>query len=529
MPRPSINEASYLGLQLEKHLDEIRELLSQHRQEMMLEMSQMLSTAKPSADYANAATRTSTEKIPMPHPRASPTDSQGPGRGKTPAKADDGIHEPSAADSTRHSEDDGIHEPSAADSTRHSEASKAAVSKLHGRLQNYERYIVEGSLDVFIGLLVLINVIVIVVQSEANGRIADASLGAPVNLSQQQDILQTCDTIDGIFVLIYVVELLARIIILRKRWLIGRKGIEWFNIFDAVVVCVAAVDTYFVNWVTSGEGVSNLIVARIIGVLRLGRTFRLIRVLKLFRQLRVLASTFAASVGALFWSMVVLAIYMCIGALLLSQSLHGFIVDPEMDADMRVWVNNRYGNARKAFYTMFEVTNSGGWPGYSRPLIERVSGWYSAFYFMYVSVVIFATLKIITALFLKETLSAAATDERWAVQSQAQAKAEVLQKLRLIFEAADTDGDGGITQKELEVLLEKPVVIDYLHLMEVAVEEASAMFDLLDDGDGRVTIEEFCSGIFRLKGQARSLDMITVKHMVHIIHEQCEIINSKLR
>lgn len=40
--------------------------------------------------------------------------------------------------------------------------------------------------------------------------------------------------------------------------------------------------------------------------------------------------------------------------------------------------------------------------------------------------------------------------------------------------------------------------------------EACALFDLLDLGDGRVSYDEFCLAVMRIKGQARELDAITM-------------------
>eukprot|EP00418_Pyrodinium_bahamense_P023839 CAMPEP_0179132258 /NCGR_PEP_ID=MMETSP0796-20121207/62854_1 /TAXON_ID=73915 /ORGANISM="Pyrodinium bahamense, Strain pbaha01" /LENGTH=52 /DNA_ID=CAMNT_0020831197 /DNA_START=1 /DNA_END=155 /DNA_ORIENTATION=+ len=52
---------------------------------------------------------------------------------------------------------------------------------------------------------------------------------------------------------------------------------------------------------------------------------------------------------------------------------------------------------------MFEATFSGCWPTYARPLIERVSVWYAAFFILYVTIVVFSTVRIVSALFLRDT------------------------------------------------------------------------------------------------------------------------------
>merc|ERR1719453_2946694 len=50
-----------------------------------------------------------------------------------------------------------------------------------------------------------------------------------------------------------------------------------------------------------------------------------------------------------------------------------------------------------------------------------------------------------------------------------------------------------------------------MHLLEVDVYEVEQLFQLLDKrGDGMVTFDEFNKGIMRLRGGAKSIDLISV-------------------
>lgn len=49
------------------------------------------------------------------------------------------------------------------------------------------------------------------------------------------------------------------------------------------------------------------------------------------------------------------------------------------------------------------------------------------------------------------------------------------------------------------------------HLFAWFWQDCRPLFDILDDGDGHITIAEFCKGLMQLKGQARALDI----HMLH--------------
>ena len=76
----------------------------------------------------------------------------------------------------------------------------------------------------------------------------------------------------------------------------------------------------------------------------------------IFRQLRLLVGTCIASIGALFWSMVLLMVLKVGFALIICQALQGYVLDDQQDLDTRLLVNKLCGDFGKAFYTMFEAT-----------------------------------------------------------------------------------------------------------------------------------------------------------------------------
>merc|ERR1719336_1293902 len=130
----------------------------------------------------------------------------------------------------------------------------------------------------------------------------------------------------------------------------------------------------------------------------------------LFSSLRVLVHTIAASFMSLLWSMTILFLLMLLGALFLCQMLGTAITDQSISEDTRRWIYSMYGTSSRAFYTMVEVTFSGGWPNYSRRIVEEVGWGYSFFFCGYAICVVFAITRVISALFLKDTMQGAAND-----------------------------------------------------------------------------------------------------------------------
>jgi len=250
--------------------------------------------------------------------------------------------------------------------------------------------------------------------------------------------------------------------------------------------------------------------------------------MKAFSKLRILVRTVAASFMALLWSMVLLGVLNFGGAVFLCQMLQSSIMDQDLTEDIRLWIFQMYGTSARSAWTMFEFTFSGCWPNYARRVVEEVHWGYGFFFFMYVSVVVFAVTRIITALFLKDTLQIAANDADMMVQETLASKREYSKKLKELFELADSSGNGLITLAEFEEVCKIPEVHMYLHLLEVDVSEVKALFQMLDSGGGEVNYDQFMQGILRLKGQARSMDVITVMRDCQSINARCKAIEEKL-
>jgi len=237
-----------------------------------------------------------------------------------------------------------------------------------------------------------------------------------------------------------------------------------------------------------------------------------LRVVMHFHDLRVLVRALRSSIHALVWSMVLVFLIVAACAFALTQLLTGFVTsDAEYEA--RLWVYKHFGTATKAMWTMFEITFSGGtWVLYTETMMEEVSVWCGLFWACYIVGVHFAVMRIISAMFLKETMKIAQSDTEAMTQEKMKHKDKFVSELGKFFRAADTSGDGLISCEEFEAIMDDPEIVKHLSIMEIEAFEMTGLFHLLDDGDGEVSFEEFLQGAMRLKGNARSSDSIAIMH-----------------
>ena len=108
----------------------------------------------------------------------------------------------------------------------------------------------------------------------------------------------------------------------------------------------------------------------------------------------------------------------------------------------------------------------------------------------------------------KETLASAANDADMQMEENRKTARDYQNKLEDLFRAVDEDGNDWLSPEEFVQALSLPSVQRYLAILDLKVSDCRPLFEILDDGDGKITIAEFCKGLMQLKGHARALDMV---------------------
>eukprot|EP00438_Fugacium_kawagutii_P012502 Skav212710 [mRNA] locus=scaffold113:89536:95923:- [translate_table: standard] len=75
-----------------------------------------------------------------------------------------------------------------------------------------------------------------------------------------------------------------------------------------------------------------------------------------------------------------------------------------------------------------KITFAGNWPTNARPVMEKVSHAFVIFFVLYITVIAFAVIRVISAVFLKDTLDAAQNDAEHLVVDRLRKKAEYVEK-----------------------------------------------------------------------------------------------------
>lgn len=230
--------------------------------------------------------------------------------------------------------------------------------------------------------------------------------------------------------------------------------------------------------------------------------------ISIFDSLYLMLTAIKGSLYILVWAVLVLCVVEMSLACLLQASVENYLRDGVGDQKATDAVFMHFGSFARSMLTMFELT-LGNWIPPTRALVENVSEWYLLFFLMHKFIIGFSVVSVITGVFIQETFKVATTDDQIMLNSKKRATKNHETKMSKLFRHADHDGDGNLDRAEFGKVMDDPIVRKWLSSMGLEIDDVDTLFETLNGGDGQVTAHELVAGAGRLKGGARSIDLLT--------------------
>lgn len=357
-----------------------------------------------------------------------------------------------------------------------------------------------GKFDSVIGAVIVGNTFVMSMQLEYSGRVfQDEVLNKCIDCGVRTNVIEEFFTAtEHVFTAIFCLELCVRLFCEGFRYVCSVS-----NVLDALVVLVSMADSWVLGPL-GNDAMGSVAVLRLMRLMRLAKVLRVVRVMKAFKSLRVLVSAVVNSVGALGWSMTLLFVLELVMAIFMAQVIKPFMEDAADDAELQDFIWKHFGTWTNSMFTIFEITMApGGFIQYRR-LYEDVHPAFGIFFVIYVCVVTFAVVRVITAMFLKATLSASDSDE----QNTAREKSLQWSKYMKTLEKKAVGPAGVMDHQELNDLLANDEFREWVEEVGLASYEVTRIFCALDEGDGGVLFAEFEAAITQMRGQPRAADVV---------------------
>jgi len=346
--------------------------------------------------------------------------------------------------------------------------------------------------------------------------------------------------IELIFCTFFLIELVLRLYFHRWRFFVHTGGAESFkelviliqfqyaNIFDFLIVFLTAIDTYILTAVGMGGTVKISALLRFSRVLR---TVRLIRLFTMFKELWLVVCGLFHAIKGMFWICTMLVLLVEIAAIVTTRSIgHNDVLYDPYFASSGGWDHEVYFKTTwRSMLTLFQILTFDSW---SEEIVRHVGQQQPgmlAFFVAFIVILSFGLLNLVAGLVVEATFRLALKDRTRMLKLQEKKRRTVFSQLRLIFKEADTDHSGKLSQEEVREVIAKPEIYQKLKTINFPVEEPERMFTLLDYADtGELTISEFVTGCIRVRGMAKSRDLLNAQVAINELGKYLDIFDVEM-
>mmetsp|Transcript_34867 Transcript_34867/g.81483 ORF Transcript_34867/g.81483 Transcript_34867/m.81483 type:complete len:710 (+) Transcript_34867:128-2257(+) len=353
--------------------------------------------------------------------------------------------------------------------------------------------------DIVVGLAILINSVLIGAEVQM--------VASSLNDTRPVEFV-VCQYI---FVFVFLVELILRVIAEGPDFLLGR-AVLW-NLFDSLILLSALFEVVLETMASTEQ---NTVMGSFLRAMRTVRVVRIIRMwkLKAFEGLRLMVHMIICTFKSLAWSLVLMGVITYIFATSFTQGTAYYFLDYAVEArgthdEDEEMLRVHFGSIPKSAYFLFSCLLGG--ESWGRPVLAiapKLGGAYVVLFLAFMSFSFFAVFNVITSFFCENAFAKVKDDRERVIAEQVRNQAKYVTEFNNIFRSLDSDSAGEITLSDLERNMRKPDFQAYLRHLNLNVDKAWDIFRLVDaDRSGAVSSEEFVEGCLRLRGEAKAVDV----------------------
>lgn len=313
--------------------------------------------------------------------------------------------------------------------------------------------------------------------------------------------------VEIIFALIFTGELAVRVYIHRFEYFKTAM-----NIFDAFLVALTILDTFILSPMSSGGSV------RVVGALRVIRMMRLVRLIRLlprFKELWLIVNGLANSLKTLGWVSLLLLVVLYFFAIFTTQQIgqNDEVWNEYYEKTNGQWDHEIYfGTVPRSMFTLFQICTLDNWSESIARHVKKEQPGMEWLFVAFISFTTFGLLNLVVGVIVENTLASAKINETKMKKKREKDRMRILNHLREFFEQSDEDGSGTLTMEEVQAAMKDPEAMNKLKLIDLPLDDPHEIFSLLDvDQSGELSIDEFISGCMRIKGNAKSKDLLAVQ------------------
>jgi len=273
------------------------------------------------------------------------------------------------------------------------------------------------------------------------------------------------------------------------------------------------------------QGGYNMSIVRVLRMAKMLKLLRMVRLMRLFRQLRLILNSILGSMNSMLWSVcLVVTITACLGICFVQAStefLQHNEVSGELHDEIFVW----WGSVPKAMLSMYMASFSGeDWRKIADPLMHMGSGVFYGIFLLYIGFFHCVIANTLTSLFVEATITNADTDQQQLILLELENKEKYIKMLRQWFRAIDKVNSGRVSMAQFTENMHSPEMFAFASRMGIEITDIRQFFAVLtNNGTKPVDLETFVVGCIKLKGAAKSMDLMDLM----FCHRQLNAQNSE--
>jgi len=309
-------------------------------------------------------------------------------------------------------------------------------------------------------------------------------------------------------------ELALRIAANRWDFLSGQD--KWWNFVDSIVVLASLTEIFMDLLQTEQKRIF-----RFAQIFRMLRIFRIIRAFRFLQDLKTLITSILSTMQQLFWTIALIFMLLYMFAIIFTEASTASGL--QMLAEQGAWpcnedsinqescmMQNLYGDLFTSMLTLYmSITGGMDWSDAYHPLGPV----FAILFLVFVTFTILAVMNVVTAIFCQSAIDGAANQREVQMQKFEEQQEMYSRQLGDVFKVIDVDGSGDLTMDEFEIGVMNPRVQTFFESMELSIQEARLLFNLLRSGeDTAIDIDDFIEGCLQLRGSARNFDVALLRY-----------------
>jgi voltage-gated sodium channel len=329
--------------------------------------------------------------------------------------------------------------------------------------------------------------------------------------------------LEVIYCLLFVGEVAIKLKYHTWRWIF----MDGWNFFTLIVASFAFVDGIILSPLGLHGQLRMLSLVRVVGMLRLLRVIRMYRSLK---ELRLIMQGLVGSLGMLCWTVIILVVFLYVASVFTTSTIGRSTDYDNFKKLTNGWDHDDlFGSVGRSMFTLLQCVTRDSWASsVSRYVV--VQQWYMSFFFLGFGLIsTYGLLNLVVSVIVEQTLTAARSNENRVAAKEARNQRAELDGLKEIFVLADEDGSGELDVHEFLAALENEEILWRMRQLDLPIDDAARLFTVIDgEGTRALTMEEFIDGCTKLKGPARSRDLLAITAQADSLSKKMDELGEEL-